>query len=211
MTTFRTLEDVIANWPLANNIANDPTRADDDRITRADDGTFCTVGELRTAMTSVSAEQLRAFERELRRRDAGFMRIVSTNANFGTGTYEARITGTDDSHTATKPFTFDGDTILTPKLAPPSTAGVRAAEEFPGGDIYAAGLATMRAASATAESFEDRWKSDRARQLAAESERIDSHIFAHPSAPRLTTAEVHENYAPPDGWALALEKERKNR
>ena len=182
MTTFRTLEDVVANWPLANDIANDPTRNDDDRITRADDGTFCTVGELRTAMTSASAEQLRAFERELRRRDSGFMAITKTDANTGVGTYEAR---TPAGQTAPKNFTFTDDVITTPTFAGHVNAGGPNKDKDVTGTFappngYQKALAERRAAEQTPEStFEDRWKADRLRDLAAEPARVAALRAAH--------------------------------
>lgn len=76
-------------------------------------------------------------------------------------------------------------------------------------DPYALGLATLKTASATPEAdFEAQWKTDRADAFAAEAERLNAHISANPSEPRLTAAEVRHNYAPPDPFAKALEQHR---
>ena len=79
-----------------------------------------TVRELRALSSPASVEQLRAFERELRRRDSGFIGITSTNDNLGTGTYETR---TPAGQTAPKPFTFTGSVITTPTFAASINAG----------------------------------------------------------------------------------------
>ena len=84
----------------------------------------------------------------------------------------------------------------------------RNAEGFAPPDIYAGPLAIMRAASLrSSTSFEDTWKAQRAAEFAAQRDRMARHVDAHPSAPRLTTAEV-KSYAPPDAYAADLAKMR---
>jgi hypothetical protein len=85
-----------------------------------------------------------------------------------------------------------------------------AASSYAPPDPYARGIAAMRQASATERSFEDTWKEQRARELAAQRDRMSAHLDAYPSAPRLTAAET-KTYAPPDPYAADLAKMRSDR
>jgi len=70
-------------------------------------------------------------------------------------------------------------------------------------DPYAAGLAQLRAATATPLStFEDQYKASRLRELAAEYDRAAAHLEVNPS-PRLTAAEATE-YAAPNPYEAGL-------
>jgi len=85
----------------------------------------------------------------------------------------------------------------------------RAATRYPVPDSYEPELKQLRAASATAPSFEDGWKERRTAELAAQRERMSAHLDALPLVPRLTAAEVHASYAPPDPYAKDLDKMRR--
>jgi hypothetical protein len=75
---------------------------------------------------------------------------------------------------------------------------------------YAAGLAKLRAASATDQwRFEEHWKAERLATLQAEYEAIDEHLQANPT-PRLTTAELAP-YGAPDPYRAGLEKMRSEK
>ena len=87
-------------------------------------------------------------------------------------------------------------------------AQMRAAGSFPVPDPYATALAAMRAASNT--DFDASWKADRHAALTAEHRRLDAHLTARPSPPRLTAAEV-KSYAPPDPYAAGIAAMRSER
>lgn len=91
-------------------------------------------------------------------------------------------------------------------------AQMRAAEakSYAPPDPYAKDIAAMRAASATSETFEDAYKNLRQREFDQQRDRMSAHVAAHPSAPRLTTAET-KTYAPPDPWAADLAKMKEKR
>jgi len=195
-------------------IAADTTLADSDIVKHPDrPGWSTTVGELRAAQ-GLSAEQRTNWERELGRRVGATATILSVNDNLGTGTFETTLTG---GHTARKPFTFSGTTITTPTFAPSVNAGGRKkgqeATATPAPDPYAKDIAALRAASehrTPEQTFEAEYKVTRFAALAAEHERLDAHLAAHPSPPRLTTAEV-KSYAPPDPYKADLDKLRSGR
>jgi hypothetical protein len=75
----------------------------------------------------------------------------------------------------------------------------RAAAAYAPPDPYAPHLEKMRE-----QTFEQRYKDQRTRELAAERATIDAHIAAA-SQPRLTAAETAK-FAPPDPYRLALAK-----
>jgi hypothetical protein len=157
---------------------------------------------LRAASSAATVEQLRAFERELRRRDSGFMGIDSTNITLGTGTYEAR---SPNGQTVPKPFTFTGSVITTPTFAGSVNAGGplkgKISEPTPSPDPYQKELAAMRAASATPES--DFAAAYRAKGLAALNY-THAALDAAPLQPRLTAAERADIPAIPDPYSAGI-------
>lgn len=188
-------------------IAADPSLDDLDLVKCDDNPDWqMTVRELRAAQEA-SLDQRTSFERELGRRVGGPVRVLTTNANLGTGTYT--IDGTTP-----KPFTFTGTTILTPTFVGTVNAGGplkgQVGEPTPSPDPYAKDLAALRAASATPLStFEAEWKAERTREF----ERTRATLDAEPLEPRLTAAERAEVPDPPNPWkeGIALLRERDAR
>jgi hypothetical protein len=170
----------------------------------------------------------RTIGNELRRRDQGFMRVVS--ADKGKGTYE---TATGNGKTTTKPFTFEVVNGIVAILTPPPPEAVnadhtdfsgkgmpRAAEDgdyappSPWTQALAKGKAAstdpsakIRAASDAATSLEDQYKTRRAAEFAAERISCDEAIRnAELYAVAEVGAESVKPYAPPSPWSIAVEK-----
>ena len=153
--------------------------------------------ELEDRMTSLEGKRHSASDRSIRRRSLSAGHVLDRLHSAG-----ARVPGTSQQREA------DSEEQ---ERAQRSTANVAP-------DSYKEGLAAMRAADmraaalrgacTTGLSFEEKYKVKRAVEFETQCERMEAHIDAHPSAPRLTTAEM-ANYVPPDSYKEALAQLRE--
>jgi hypothetical protein len=168
-------------------------------------------GELRTNVhqpenTMTTVDLHRAIEQRLRRtlpRTQAFMRIISADAEKGTG----RVEVYEDGRTRTIPFTFelDGETVVIKNL--------KTLEHYTPPNPYTEGVATLRAAMETPESkAEDAYRESRRRELADEPVALATLRTAHQARTARINATDLDRFAPPDPWAAPVralqEKER---
>jgi hypothetical protein len=161
-------------------------------------------------MIELTTDQLHTLSRELQRRDPRFLRIVATNPAEGQGEYEVRSATT--GRTLRQTFTFcEHGNVLSPRFDAETRLRL-AAEAEAAPNPYAAGIAKLRAASATDLSrFEADYKRRRLDDVMAMRAALD----AEEPQPRMTAAEeaALASYAPPDPYAAGLKalREKKTR
>jgi hypothetical protein len=155
----------------------------------------------------VDTDLARTLAHQLRRRDTGFLSVIS--AASGKGQYRAFATGSGEVR---RDFTYTvgsaGVVVTSPAVAPAQNADHTEPKMTTAPKPYTRAAEALRAAeSAPEQTFEDEWKKRRQREFDAEHARMAA--TADTNTTNRAAAASTPIPAAPKPWSLALNKETK--